>query len=59
MTLQQSKFSSELYNTIQDLKYNQSGLATEVANTLGIPLYDIEVVDDFKGSLTFWPWQNF
>ena len=49
ITLQQSRFSSELYDRIQGLEDNQYELAMKVTRSLGVPLSEIAVVDDFKG----------
>ena len=53
MALQKSRLSSELYNMIEDLECNKSGLAIDIANHSGIQLSDVELVDDFKGSHLF------
>ena len=52
ITLQQSRFSSELYDRIQGLEDSQYELAMKVTKSLGVPLSEIEV-DDFKGWITF------
>ena len=49
ITLQQSRFSSELYDRIQDLEDNHYELAMKVTRSLGVSLSEIAVVDDFKG----------
>jgi hypothetical protein len=47
MTLRQERLSSEMYNKINDLYYNQPGLATEVADIFNTPLAQINMIDDF------------
>ena len=53
MAIQKSRLSSELYNMIEVLECNKSGLAIDIANHSGIQLSDAELVDDFKGSHPF------
>ena len=53
MALQKSSLSSELYNMIEDLECNKSGLAIDIANHSSIQMSDVELVDDFKGSHQF------
>ena len=47
MTLRQERLSSEMYNKINDLYYNQPELATEVADIFNTPLTQINMIDDF------------
>ena len=49
ITLQQSRLSFELQDTIQDLEHKQSDLVTEVASSLNASLSEIAFLDDFKG----------
>ena len=48
MTLAQAKFSNEMYQKVDDLLRNQSGIVEELTANLGYPLAKLAILDDFE-----------